>query len=101
MKFWSWFVTDQWYLGHASYCCIRCGKKHRHEIRRRVDDVEWYTLDYCSPACMDASVQESEWKKYRGKEEDLRQSLWQSRWGARVKIGFTPENESTPRTRKP
>ena len=100
MTFWSWFVSDQWYLGHADYCCIRCGKKHHHEIRRTDDAMEFYTLDYCSQECMDLSVQEPEWKKLPWKEAHLERSEWQSRWGALVKIGFTPENETTPKTRK-
>jgi len=46
------------------------------------------------------SVQEPEWKKLRWKETHLERSEWQSRWGALVKIGFTPENDTTPKTRK-
>jgi hypothetical protein len=100
MTFWDRFRTEQWYLGHASYCCIGCGKKHHHEIRKVSDGVEWYTLDYCSDACMATSVQEPEWKKVQWKQSHLERSEWQSRWGALVKIGFTPENETTPKTRK-
>lgn len=100
MTFWRRFTTDKWYLGHADYCCIRCGKKHKHEIRRIAEDRELYTLDYCSQECLEQSVQEPEWKKLRWKETHMERSEWQSRWGALVKIGFTPENETTPRTRK-
>ena len=99
MGWWRQAFSEQWYLGHSDYCCIRCGKKHRNTMLKREGEKTFYTLDYCSRACFVESVQLPEWKNQAFQREHMEQGLWPARWGARVKIGFTPENRSTPRER--